>query len=125
MRGPGYLPALLEFLKKVALIDLGIVVVVGLLCWVSGRRTGTQYGTALLLVGLLTIGIGALSLFGGPSPSTNPRHRYFESFMPKITDDRTKQNQPDLTRDYGFSIEMAAIGAISMAVGALIKTIFP
>ncbi len=35
---------LLRFLRVIALIDLGIVVVVGLLCWFADWRTAEQFG---------------------------------------------------------------------------------
>ena len=64
MNGQDRRPTILLFARKVLLIDLGIFIAVGVVCWLFGWRTLYNYGTGLLVVGIAVAGLGVLSQVG-------------------------------------------------------------
>ena len=70
---------ILRFLRNVALINLGIFVVVGLVCWFGGWRTVTHYGNGLLLAGVAVMAVGVFSLIGGWGTTRDFTYQYARS----------------------------------------------
>jgi hypothetical protein len=115
---------ILRFLRTVVLIDLGIFATVGLVCWLGGWRTAYQYAGGLFWAGAAAIVIGLSSLMGGWGITRSFRYQYGQSVSEQGIYERTRQAIKDEARSYRFLILMAAVGVVSIAVGALIQTIF-
>ncbi|MGA9350694.1 MAG: hypothetical protein WBW48_18075 [Anaerolineae bacterium] len=120
----GVSTGILRFLRSVVLIDLGIFAAVGLVCWLGGWRTAYQYGGGLLGTGVAAIVIGLSSLMGGWGITRSFRYQYGQSVSEQGIHERTRQAIKDEARSYRFLILMAAVGVVSIAVGALIQTVY-
>ena len=116
------LPAILRFIGRVLLLDLGVLVAVALVCWLAGRHTLHDYADTLILAGVGTVGIGCISLFGSSTQSMSPSYRYFKSFMPDNPHEYAQQQTPNQDESGTFLILLSVVGALSIALGLLIQS---
>ena len=124
MEKQGSLPAILRFLRTAVLIDLGIFAAVGLVCWLGGWRTAYQYGEGLIWAGAAATVLGLLSVRGGWGITRGFGYLYAQSVSQQSIHERARQAIRDIAEGYRFLILMTAVGAISIAVGSLVQTIF-
>lgn len=115
---------LLRFLRVIALIDLGIVVVVGLLCWSADWRTAEQFGQILAWAGAIAIGLGVASQLGGWGLTRSPDVLLAQSVGRENISDRTKRTARDLVRAYDFVIMLAAAGLVAVGIGELVRFVW-
>lgn len=123
MEKQGYLSVVAQFLKKVALIDLGILVIVGLLHLILGWRTAYQFGEGLARVGMGAIGLSLVCVLGEWSLGRNVDYMYGGSVGLRTTYGRARQEIRDINQVLVFFLWMAVAGIISIGAGALIHTI--
>ena len=124
MEKQGILPAFLRFMRTVVLIDLGIFVGVGLICWFGGWRTAYHYGNGLMLVGVAAMAAGVFSLAGGWGLTRDFSYQHAASAGVADTPERTRRELKDTGQRYGFLALMGVAGIVSIAFGILIQTAF-
>lgn len=124
MEKRGYLATVLRFLRNAVLIDLGIFVAVGLVCWFGGWRTAGHYGNGLVWAGVAAISFGILGLWGNWSITQSPEYQYARSAGAAGIPERTKQHMKDINQNYALVILMSIVGVVSIASGILIHIIF-
>jgi hypothetical protein len=110
---------------KISLVDLVVLLVTALVCWLGNFHTLNQYGTGLIIAGVVAVILGGISAFGGTQIARNPTYRYVQSVMPNSLADRTKKDWADLVDSFGFLTLMALAGFLSIVEGWVITIIFP
>ena len=119
----GKLLSILRFLRTVVLVDLGIFVAVGLVCWFGGWRTVYQYGNGLRLAGTLAIGLGFLSLVSNWQTPHGFGYQYNRSVSGQSLQGRRGQTVIEFAQNLKLLIQMVIIGILSIAVGTLIQSL--
>jgi hypothetical protein len=110
-----------RFLRIVVPMDLGIFVIVGLVCWFGGWRTAYQYGEGLFMAGALAIGLGFLSIVGNWRTTQSVGYQYSQSVGAQSLGERTGQTVKDIAQSYRFLIQMIVVSVAPIAVGVLIQ----
>lgn len=110
----------LRFLRGVALIDLGILGIVGLICWFGGWRTAYDYGNGLIWAGIAAFLLGFASVMRPGSVD----YQYAQIMGPDDIIKRTRRDLKDLAQNYGFLVRMGVVGIVSIAIGELVLAIF-
>lgn len=119
------LRTLVRFLRTVVLVDVGVFVAIGLVCWLFGWRTAYQYGRGLLWVGTAAILLGLASGTGGwvGTHAQDFETQCARSVGAQSSSERMQQDRDDALRSFGFQTLMTVAGVISLAVGWLIQSI--
>jgi len=114
--------ATLRFLaKRLAIVELVILVLTGLVCWWIGWRTLAEYSTGLLWAGFGAMVFGAVSVFGGISLDSDFQHQYSKTVMPISPSGRVQQNVDDIAQGMSFTFWSGMAGLITIGLGALLK----
>lgn len=106
------------------LIDLGILVAVGLICWLGGRRTAYYYGNGLIWAGMAAMAVGAISFRGGWNMVSGFGYQYARTVGGENAQERTRRDVEDIGRSYAFLVLMSAVGITSIALGKMVQTVF-
>ena len=119
-----WLKAILRFSRTVVLVNLGIFVAVGLICWLVGWRTLYQYGTGLMLAGTAALVFGAYSASGSWHGGRSFDYQYaasagVDSFRKSANRERDEANS-----SYTFFGKMCVIAFLPIAVGILLQIVF-
>jgi len=120
MKVESYGTAIWRLVRSILIVDLLIILVTALVCWLGGWRTVHDFGLGLTIGGFVAIILGGATVLGGVNVAKNPMYRYFQSDLPNSLHERTKQNWLDLNESWGFLSLMVAAGLLSIAVGWLI-----
>ena len=116
--------SILRYLRDVALIDLSILGIVGLICWFGGWRTVYDYGNGLIWAGVAAFLLGFASLLGGWKMTRSVDYQYAQTMGQDDISQRTRRDLKDLAQSYGFLIRMGVVGIVSIAIGELVLAIF-
>lgn len=115
--------AILRFVRNIAFVDLGILVLVALICWLGDWLTAKQLGNGLIYGGMAAVALGVYSVFGGWGLSRDSTVLYAQSASQQSMSERTKQSVRVAVRSYDFSIVWTAAGVIAVLAGSLIQTL--
>ncbi len=99
-----------RLLRVVALIDGGIFVLVGVVCWLAGLRTAFHFGNAVVVLGALVIVFGTLSL-GRSQGGVGSR-------------DSTARRAGGVLGTYSLAVLFAVAGLLAIVTGVLIQEVF-
>ena len=119
MKPEGKLAALGNFVKQLAVIEIGILGLVGLICWLAGWRTFEQYADNVVGAGFVIMFFTALSLGGGTVPFGNRRYNFATTFSP--TYDRAKDIMSTRDNNISFGIFAGLSGLITVAIGLVLQ----
>lgn len=117
------LTAVLRFLRSIAYVDLGILVLVALICWLGDWLTAKQFGNGLLYAGVVAVGFGVSSVFGGWGVSRDSSVLYARSASAQSMIERTRQSGRDILQSYRFSIVWTVAGIIAVLAGSLLQAL--
>ncbi|MBI5932446.1 MAG: hypothetical protein HY867_01965 [Chloroflexi bacterium] len=125
MKSEGFLGTLKYVAVRVAIAEIVILALTGVVCWMIGWRTLTEYATGLILTGFVVIffgaggvwGLGADRLYG------DFRYQYSNSVMPNSASQRMRQNISDLMQDISFTLWSGLIGVITILLGIVLKAL--
>ncbi len=132
MKAQGCLAEILYSVRNVVLIDLVLLVIVGLICWLTGRRTFDQYGESLTLAGMLAIAVGLLSVGGNYSSIRNAgmigrvelnSELNSVDVSARTSSERARDSLIEVRKSFGCLQYMIGSGVISIAIGALIQSV--
>ena len=121
MKPEGKFVALGNFVKQLALIELGILGLVGLICWLAGWRTLADYANGLVAAGFVIMFFTALSLGGGTVPFGNTRYNFAKTFPRASTYDRAKDIMSKRDDNIAFGIFAGSSGLITLAMGLVLQ----
>ena len=124
MQRQGFLASSLRFLKKVALIDLTIFAAVGLFGFLNAWPTPHAYGAGLVFAGIAAMVVGGLTILGGASVAGDPTYMHALSSSDNFHGSVGQLMQERGARDSSLVL-MAAAGAVAIALGELVKVVFP
>ena len=113
----GLWPVFLRLFRNTLLVDVGIFVIVGLLCWLLGWRTWWHYGRTLVIGGALCTAIGMMSMMGGTRGSADPNMQYLESIGQSSPYETTKLRVLDAYSRFRLTIVTGLAGLIAVLVG--------
>jgi hypothetical protein len=113
------LAAVGRFLIFVALLDLFILVVIGLVCWFGGWRTAADYANGLTYAGLAVAAIGGMRYFGGLTSTANPNAGYHSTNLGEhLAWVRRASGESDSA--FVVMLKLAAAGFVALALGQLL-----
>lgn len=115
------LTAILRFLRNVAFVDLGILALIALICWLGDWLTAKQFGTGLIYGGVAVVGLGVYSVFGGWGLSRDAQVLYAQSASAQSMIERTRRWGQDALGSYSSSIVSTVAGVVAVLVGSLIQ----
>lgn len=116
--------AIWRFSRTIALINLGIFVAVGLICWLVGWRTLHQYGTGLMLAGAAALLFGAYSVSGSWHGGRSFDYQYAASAGVDSTHKSAKRERDEANSSYVFLGRMCVVGLLPILVGILLQVVF-
>ena len=84
------LAAVGRFVKQFTLIEIVIICLAGVVCWLTGRQTFLEYAYGLIWAGVAISAFAALSFFGGNVPGANTRYNFGGTLLRQSAYERTK-----------------------------------
>ena len=110
------------FAKRVAVIEIVILALTGLICWWLGRRTLAGCNNGLFWAGGAAIVFGAFSLFGGSQTEPTGGTRYNLGFLitRNPSDGEGKQIMPNLEDSQLSAIFMGLAGITTIVTGLIL-----
>ncbi len=119
MKPEGKFVALGNFVKQLALIEIGILGLVGLICWLAGWRTFEEYANYVVVAGFVIMFFTTLSRGGGTVPIGDKRYNFAASFSPGY--DRAKDIMSKRDNNISFGIFGGLSGLITVAIGLILQ----
>ena len=120
MEKESYRQSIIKFFRKVLLIELCIIAVVGLICWVKGWHTIYQFGTGMIWAGIAATFTGLISGIN--------RRSTFQMYQMQSTLEDTQQGnkvkQIDKKQRLIFMLMALTAAAISFVTGSVVQTYF-
>ncbi len=121
MKNQGILNPVARLVGIILLVEVLILGIVGLIYWMAGWQTIEQYAKALMWVGLLSIGIGLMSVQGQWDSTRSFDFQYSTSV---IGQDRWKLVKSYLTEGLqvlGLMFVLLLIGVINLGLWWLLS----
>lgn len=106
-----------RLLKQTLLVDLAIFCLVGAIGWLAGWRSASEFGTALIWIGILSPAIGLASNFGGWNVSRSFGYQYTLSMTSKTMFERMQEELDDNPQSYEFTYLMIAASVLPFIIG--------
>ena len=113
------LSQILRIFAVVVVIVLVIVAIIAGIGWWAGWQTEGKFKTAILIAGLVLIGVGFLGIKGNRDKTRSIE--YTDSNSSSIDDSwkRTQQSLKDFAQSYSFLLIMFFAGGLCMVIGWL------
>lgn len=111
-----FLTSAIRFIKITLIISVSLWVVIAILCWLLNY----EIGTFLIWLGILAIIIGMMSAMGSRNVTGQYNLKYDQAVIRQYMYERNEQNLSDEIKSYDFCLLMAAVGIVSIVVGAII-----
>ena len=117
--------AILRLVRRVAIAELVIILIVGALYWFLSASDWSwkSFANALFLAGGAVIGIGFFLIFGGWGSTRNFRYQHSESAGSQDIHGRTAQASRDLWQNYSTVLEVLILGAVTIATSMIIEAL--
>jgi hypothetical protein len=111
----------LTVMKLIALIDLGMAVLIAIICWFAGWRSVSNYGMALILGGGLLLGLSGISAMGSSAYITDPTYLLARSVENKPLHQRMGEDLKYIRDSWNSMTLMALIslGLISLGLAVM------
>jgi hypothetical protein len=120
MAGRRGLAAVGRFVLFVALLNVIIFVVIGLVCWFGGWRTLGDFGNGLTYAGLVVVATGGMHYFGGLANSANPAMGYHSL---NLREHHNWMVRTIAEQDSAFVVmlKVGASGLVAIVLGQLLR----
>ena len=120
MKNKGCLSLLVHFLRNVILIDLGILLVVGIVCWLVGWHQLQQFLDGIFIAGLGAMIIGGISFLGSMGILKNPEGLYVENRATYTSyDKRIKLMATEMMESQSFMFRIGFAGLLLVVVSGV------
>jgi hypothetical protein len=117
MKSKGCLSLLGYSLRNAILIDLGILLVVGIICWSAGWHQLRQFFDGVFIAGVVAIIIGGVSILGSIGFLKNPEGLYVENRATYVSyDKRIKLMATEMMESESFMFQVGFAGLLLIAV---------
>jgi hypothetical protein len=116
------LAAVGRFVLFVALLNVVMLVVIGLVCWFGGWRTLGDFGNGLTYAGLLVMAAGGMRYFGGIANGANPTMGLHST---NLREHHNRVVRAMGERDSAFvgMLKFGTGGLVAMALGQLLRAV--
>ncbi len=121
MKPEGKLAALGNFVKQLALIEIEILGLAGLICWLAGWRTFEEYANRLVWAGVAIMIFAALSFFGGNVPLGNTRYNFAATLSRVSMYDRAKGVMSNRDDNLSFVTIAGLSGLVTVVIGLILQ----
>jgi hypothetical protein len=115
--------AVLRWLGTVAIVVVVIAIVVALIYWVADWSTLYQYGTGLIIGGLISMVFGLFSVAGGMRSTRSFTYQQAESAGYQTGYERVEESKQNLADTYASLIILGAAGVVVIVAGLVIRAI--
>jgi len=124
MKSGGYLSVVGYFAMRVAIFEIIVLFITGLVCWWIGHWTPAGYSNGLSWAGGLVILFGIFSIVGGPQnmASGNIRQGFGLPFQRISEPGQGNQLIQNLADGQLSAIVMILAGITTLVIGAIIKS---
>lgn len=117
-----------KLIRSIILVDVILMIIVGLIVFIGGWRTLYDYGQGLVYAGMLTIGLGVMSVWGNYSStrSVNANSLFEENAIHasvRTPLERVKDDLAIVDQTYGCLLLMILVGVSVGAIGALLQAV--
>jgi hypothetical protein len=119
--GKRFLLVVGRFIIKIIFTEFTIFIFTGMICWLGGWHTLSEFGNCLIYVGFVAMAFGAGSMLGAMRMAKDPKLQYLQSISPDHLNNRSQQHMSDRADSYTFMILMSTAGIISMALGTWLE----
>jgi hypothetical protein len=101
-------------------IDFAVILIVTMIGWWSGWTSLEEFRRAILLAGIMVMGIGLIGIKGNLDLSRSFEYQYSMSVTKDESWKRTQQDLNDLARSYAFTLIMFGAGSVCLLIGWLL-----
>jgi len=112
-----------NIIKSVVIATIVIFIAVAVILWVLGWTTVYQYGTGLIVGGIIAMTFGLFSVAGGLRSTRSFNYQQAESAGYQSGHDRAVEAKQNLAETYAFLIVMGLAGAIAIVAGLIVRAI--
>ena len=120
MKSEGFFATVAFIAKRVAIAEIVVIVLIGVICWLVGWRTLTEYATGLILAGFAVMFFGASGVLSGATLNGDFQHQYSKTVMPNSANQHLQQSMSDQT-EMSVIFLAGVIGVITIILGIVIK----
>ena len=110
----------LRFLRFVALAELTILIVTGVVCLVGGWRTPVDYANGLTYAGLAVMALGGLRYFAGETGTVDPHAEYRATNL-REHHKLVQRNIAESDSAFVAMLKLGLVGLVAIALGQLLK----
>jgi hypothetical protein len=112
-----------SFLLSVVIAVIVILVFAGVVILIVDWNTAYQYGTLVILGGLISIVFGLFSVAGAMRITRSYTYQSAEMAGPDTIYDRTKESRRNLAETYQSLIVLGSAGVIAVIIGLIIRAV--
>ena len=112
-----------QFVKSIATIVIVILIACALIWWVADWTTLYQYGTALIIGGILCVVVGFMGVGGGMRSTRSFGYQQAESAGYETGRERATESRQNFAEVYEFLIVMGTAGCVTVIVGLVLRLI--
>ena len=112
-----------QFVRNILIIVVVILIACALVWWVADWSSLYQYGTALIIAGILTVVIGLMGISGGIQSTRSFNYQQAESAGLETGAERAEDARRNFAEVYDFLIVMGSAGAISIVIGLIVRLV--
>ena len=124
MKETGCLPFLGRYVRNALLIDIGVLIVVGVICWLGGWRQPAQFFEGVFIASLVTLMAGAASVLGGSGLLKNPEGLYLENRATSVPyEQRIRRMGVEMMESQSFLLQVGLAGIVLLAL-FLLSTLY-
>jgi len=117
---PSNMPSIV---KGVVIATIVIFIAVAVIVWVLGWATVYQYGTGLIVGGIIAMVFGLFSVAGGMRSTRSFTYQQAESAGYQDGHDRAVEAKQNLAETFAFLIILGLAGAIAIAAGLVLRAV--
>jgi hypothetical protein len=111
-----------RFLLKILIIEVVILIITSVICWLCGWHTFSEFGQGLIYAGIVVLLFGASSMVGATRLGRDPTIRYIQTVSAGDLRDRSRRHILDLAESNAFLILMGIVGIITIVIGTWLET---
>ena len=108
-----------RFLGLTALLEVGVVLIVGLICWIGKWWTLNAYSNGLVIAGLLLVGSGVAGIFSDVKLGGSDAIRFSSMAMRGVSDHWAARRQ-NVVQENQFTVLLGAVGLIAIVLGVAV-----
>ena len=117
------LRAILRFVKRVALVEVALLALLGFVCWAAGWNSLNQYSAVVFWVGILIFIIGTLGVTGRLGATGDFKYQYSRTASHQSSTERAQQDVADQIQSGRAHAVIFTVGTLAVIVGSVIPLV--